>query len=86
MQQKLKKNTKKSGYNFKQQYKPTNQNKNKISRERNITRFNPPFSKTVSTKICQYLIFWIRTSQKVKKIQVFPLEITSKLAIAAPKT
>ena len=48
---------KKSGYNVKLQYKPTNQNtNNKINRKRNIICFNPPFSKTVSTKIGHYFL------------------------------
>ena len=46
---------KKSGYNIKLQYKPTSQNTNsKINRKRNIIWFNPPFSKTISTKIGHY--------------------------------
>ena len=48
---------KKSGYNVKLQYKPTNQNpKNKINRKRNIIWLNPPFSKSVSTKIGHYFL------------------------------
>ena len=48
----------KSGYNVKLQYKPTNHknSKNKINRKRNIIWFNPPFSKSVSTKIGHYFL------------------------------
>ena len=46
-----------SCYNIKLQYKPTNQNpKSKINRKRNIIWFNPPFSKSVSTKIGHYFL------------------------------
>ena len=48
---------KKSGYNIKLQYKPTNQNpRNKIHCKRNIIWFNPPFSKSASTKIGNYFL------------------------------
>ena len=42
----------KLGFNVKLQYKPTNKNaSNKINCKRNTIWFNPPFSKTASTKI-----------------------------------
>ena len=44
-----------SGYNVKLQYKLTNQNtNNKINCKKTIIWFNPPFNKTISTKIDQY--------------------------------
>ena len=48
---------KKSGYNVKLQYQATNQNtSNKINCKRNIIWFNPPFHKTVSTRIGLYFL------------------------------
>ena len=53
----LKSQSKKSDYNVKLQYKPTNQGtNNKMNRTRNIIWFNPSFSKTVSTKFGDYFL------------------------------
>ena len=54
-----------SGYGYKLQYKPpNNENKNKSkspkNRKRNIIWFNPPFSKNVSNNIGKYFILLIR--------------------------
>ena len=42
---------KKSGYEFELKFNPPTQNQKKSGRKRNITWFNPPFSKNVQTKI-----------------------------------
>ena len=48
---------KQSGYNVYMKYNPQNQvNNNKKNRKRNIIWFNPPYNKTVSTKIGYYFL------------------------------
>ena len=42
---------KKSGYNFKLNFEPPSPSQKSKNRKRNITYFNPPFSKNVQTKI-----------------------------------
>ena len=50
------KKLKKSDYHVKLHCKSTNQIPNKINSKRNITLFNQPFSKSVSTKIGHYFL------------------------------
>ena len=79
---------KKSGYSVKLRYKPPNQNTyNKIYLKRNIIWFNPPFIKTVSTTSGHYFLNLLdKHSQKIINFTVFSTKITSKTAIAAPKS